>query len=57
MYENPKYAKDPLSNTVTTILVYINGVLSAVPLDPDNSDYRNIMELVAEGKLVIQPAD
>lgn len=35
----------------------INGVTSFVPLDPANSDYQNIMALVAEGKLVIAPAE
>ena len=40
-----------------SINVCINGVPSSVPLDPANTDYHNIMQLVAEGKLVIQPAD
>lgn len=35
----------------------INGVTSFVPLDPANTDYANIMALVAEGKLVIAPAE
>lgn len=39
------------------IRVDINGVTSFVPLDPANTDYQNIMQLVAEGKLVIAPAD
>lgn len=38
------------------IRVEINGLLSFVPIDESNTDYRNIMALVAEGKLVIQPA-
>lgn len=28
-----------------------------VPLDPANNDYINIMQLVEEGKLTIQPAE
>jgi hypothetical protein len=31
-------------------------VTSFVPLDPANADYANIMRLVDEGKLVIEPA-
>jgi hypothetical protein len=57
MYENAQYMKDPLSGEVTNIRVDINGATSFVPLDPANTDYENMMQLVAEGKLVIQPAD
>lgn len=39
------------------IKVDINGVTSFVPLDQENGDYQNIMRLVEEGKLVIQPAN
>jgi hypothetical protein len=39
------------------IRVDINGVTSFVPLDPQNTDYANLMELEREGKIVIQPAD
>ena len=38
------------------ISVQIDGVQSYVPIDPANTDYANIMQLVAEGKLVIAPA-
>ena len=38
------------------INVQINGVKSYVPCDPANTDYANMMVLVAEGKLVIAPA-
>ena len=34
----------------------INGVTSFVPLDPANTDYANIMALVAAGELTIAPA-
>jgi len=57
MYENAQYMKDPFSGEVTNIRVDINGETSFVPLDPENTDYANIMALVAEGKLVIQPAE
>ena len=53
---NAKYFKDR-SGQVTGIVVEINDVLTFVPLDPANTDYQNIMKLVEEGKLVIQPAD
>jgi hypothetical protein len=38
------------------ISVDINGWPSFVPIDPANTDYANMMVLVAEGKLVIAPA-
>ena len=57
MYSNAQYTKDSISGEVTGIRVDINGVTSYVPLDPENTDYANMMQLVAEGKLVIAPAD
>jgi hypothetical protein len=56
MYSNAQYVNDPNGNPVC-IRVDIDGVTSLVPIDPANTDYQNIMQLVAEGKLVIQPAD
>ena len=56
MYENAQYY-DPLhSGNPSTISVDIDGVPSFVPMDPANTDYANIMQLVAEGKLTIAPA-
>lgn len=57
MYSNAKYMKNPMTGEVDMISVDINGTPSFVPIDPANTDYQNIMQLVAEGKLVIQPAD
>jgi hypothetical protein len=57
MYDKAQYVVDLATNEILTIRVNINGVLSFVPLDPRNTDYQNIMQLVAEGKLVIAPAD
>jgi hypothetical protein len=57
MYSNAQYVKNALTGEVDAIRVDINGVTSFVPLDPANTDYANIMALVAEGKLVIQPAE
>jgi hypothetical protein len=45
-----------LNGVNTSIRCDINGVTSFVPLDPANTDYQNIMRLVDEGKLVIEPA-
>lgn len=56
MYTNAQYINDPFGNPAG-IRVDINGVTSCVPLDPANSDYQRIMALVAEGKLVIAPAE
>ena len=56
MYENARYQKD-YSGANIGISVDINGVTSFVPLNPDNTDYINIMKLVEEGKLVIAPAE
>jgi hypothetical protein len=57
MYSNAQYIMIPPATEPTMIRVDINGVTSFVPLDPANTDYANIMALVAEGKLIIQPAD
>ena len=55
MYENAQWIEQ--SGQYMMIRVDINGVTSFVPLDPANTDYQNIMKLVDEGQLVIQPAD
>jgi hypothetical protein len=55
MYSNAKWVD--MNGDHVSIRIDINGVTSFVPLDPANTDYQNIMALVAEGKLVIQPAE
>ncbi len=55
MYENAQWVD--MDGQHVSIKVDINGITSFVPLDPANSDYTEIMQLVAEGKLVIAPAD
>lgn len=57
MYSNAQYMKNIITGEVDMIRVDINGVPSFVPIDPANTDYANMMQLVAEGQLVIQPAD
>ncbi len=55
MYTNAQYiAFDGIN---TSIRVDINGVTSFVPLDLANTDYQNIMALVAAGELTIAPAE
>ena len=56
MYTSAQYVKN-LNGVVDAIRVDINGVTSCVPLDLANTDYANMMALVAEGKLTIAPAE
>lgn len=56
MYSNAQYVND-LSGTTIGINVEINGIMSFVPIDPENTDYAAIQKLVAEGKLTIAPAE
>lgn len=55
MYDNAQWIDQNGHHTM--IRIDINGLTSFVPLDPANTDYQNIMQLVAQGKLVIAPAD
>jgi hypothetical protein len=55
MYTNAQYI---IFNGVgTNIRCDINGATSFVPIDPANTDYANIMALVAAGELIIAPAE
>ena len=56
MYTNAQYYNDVLGH-LEGIRCDINGVTSFVPLDPANTDYQNIMALVAAGELTIAPAE
>lgn len=56
MYTNAQYVNDRNENTAG-IRCDINGVTSFVPIDPANTDYANIMALVAAGELTIAPAE
>lgn len=54
-YENPVYVIDPLTGETTAITVTINGEEGCrVPLDPDNTDYANLMRLQAAEAIVIE---
>lgn len=55
MYTNAQYIA--LNGVTTSIRCDINGVTSFVPLDPANTDYQDIMDLVAAGELTIAPAE
>jgi hypothetical protein len=53
-----KYTKSSIDGSVCGIcVVYENGTVAGIPLDPANTDYANLIELEKEGKIVIQPAD
>lgn len=54
-YTNAQYYKNPMTNQVSGIRVDINSVPSFVPIEPTNTDYANMMVLVSEGQLVINP--
>jgi hypothetical protein len=56
-YTNAQYIKNSLTGAVDSIAVDIDGTPWTVPICPGNTDYDNMMVLVAEGKLVIAPAD
>ncbi len=46
-----QYAKN-LQNTVNHIKATINGEVTFVPLNPDNTDYAAILEWVADGNTI-----
>ena len=54
MYTNAQYIA--FNGVNTNIRCDINGVTSFVPIDPANTDYKNLMALVAAGELTIAPA-
>ena len=62
--ESAKYLRSKLvdENVSTStdnigIIATINGKSWTVPLDPDNTDYAEIMRQVEAGELTIAPAD
>ena len=56
MYSNAQYLTDSISNKIIGIMVTMNNMVYTVPLDPANTDYANIVQLVKEGKLTITPS-
>ena len=55
MYQNAHWVDE--NGAHIAISVEINGKTSFVPVDDQNSDYKNIMALVAKGLLVINGDD
>ena len=60
IFENAQYVKAPLDNPDnknTAVKATINGLESWVPMDEENTDYAEILKLIAEGSLTIEDAD
>ena len=57
MYKNARYINDQYTGKAIWINVDINDVNTWVSIGSDNPVYVNIMQLVAEGKLTIAPAE
>jgi hypothetical protein len=55
MYENAQY-QNAFGEGPVSISVYVDGQQLLVPIDPANTDYANLMALVAAGELTIAPA-
>ena len=57
--KDAKYFKDVYSssNENTVIQATIDGIVCAVPLDPANTDYQEILAQVKAGTLTIKDAD
>ena len=56
-YTNAQYCKDHMSETVVSIKITHDGSRLNIPIDPDNTDYQEVMEQVKQGKLTIKDAD
>ena len=56
-YTNAQYCKDHTGQTVVSIKVTHEGSMLSIPLDPENSDYAEILKQVKEKKLTIKEAD
>ena len=54
---NAKYINATTTDKIVAIHAIVDGKETFVPLDPANSDYAEIMELVEAGELTIEPAD
>lgn len=55
-FVNPKYIQDAEGNNVS-VIVEIQGVVTNVPMDMDNTDWEQMSQQVAAGTLTIQDAD
>ena len=55
--KNAQYIKENAKAENGAIRATLNGVISVVPLDPDNTDYAEILRQVKEEGLTIKDAD
>ena len=56
-FTSVQYNKQPSTDEVDNIKAVIDGKTFFVPLDPENTDYAEIMRQVKEGTLTIKDAD
>tara|TARA_R100000353_G_C6435797_1_gene177188 strand:- start:3 stop:182 length:180 start_codon:yes stop_codon:yes gene_type:complete len=56
-YTNAQYCKDHTGNKISSIKIKLEGSNLHIPIDPDNTDYQEVMEQVKEGTLTIQDAE
>jgi hypothetical protein len=54
---NAKYMADCISGENASITAIVDGTTMAIPLDPANSHYAEIMRQVEAGTLTIADAD
>jgi len=52
-----QYVKNSDGTDIDSIKATINGKVWSVPLDPNNTDYAEILKQVKEGTLTIKDAD
>ena len=52
-----KYVKNSDGTDIDSIKATINGKVWSVPLDPNNTDYAEILKQVKEGTLTIKDAE
>ena len=55
--ENAKYHKDLISGKNGSINCLINGQHCSVPMNEENTDYQEIKEQIAAGKLTVEASD
>ena len=56
-YTNAQYCKDHMGETVVSIKIIQDGFRLNIPIDPDNTDYQEVLKQVKEGTLTIKDAD
>ena len=57
IFKDCKYIKNEMKTEVVQIQATWDEIEHSVPLDPDNTDYAEIMRQVDAGELTIEPAD